>query len=247
MSISTGWATARVDSWRRRRFFLDPAFRIGFKDMAPVAVGVVPFGMAIGATAVATRVDDFAAWLGGPLIAAGAAHLTVVTLLDAGTAAATVILAGLVVNARFAAYSAALSKRFIDQPTWFRIVGAYVLVDQTFALAANRPVDESLDFFRRYLITISGVLLGVWIVAISTGMALGPVVPDTWELWFTLPLMMTALTAASLTHKRALVAACTASFFAVVLAGLPAGTGLVAAISMGAVAGHLAGRTSWTS
>ena len=224
----------------------DASVRAGIRDILPVALGVAPFGVTIGATAATTSVDHLAAWLGGPLIAAGAAHLSIVTLLDVGASALAVILAALIVNTRFAAYSAVLAARFTTQPRWFKLAGAYVLVDQTFALAASRPHHDDASF-RRYLLTASALLLAFWTTAISVGMALGPIVPETWELWFTLPLMMVALTASSLIDRRALVAAATAIILALALRGLPSGVGLVSAILLGAAAGHVFGRRPWTS
>jgi predicted branched-subunit amino acid permease len=224
----------------------DVNVRAGIRDIIPVALGVAPFGVTIGATAATTSVDHLAAWLGGPLIAAGAAHLSMVTLLDVGASALAVIVVALIVNTRFAAYSAVLAPRFTTQPRWFKLAGAYVLVDQTFALAASRPHHDDVAF-RRYLLTASALLLASWTTAISVGMALGPVVPETWELWFTLPLMMVALTASSLIDRPALVAAATAIVLTLALDELPSGVGLVTAILLGAATGHVSGRRPWTS
>lgn len=214
----------------------DPVLRSALVDVFPVVLGVIPFALTIGATAVTTTVSPFASWLGGPLIAAGSAHLTAISLLGVGTSAIGVVLAALVVNARLAAYSAVLAPRFAAQPTWFRWVGPYVLVDQTFALALTR--DDDGVAFRRYLVTVSVVLLGGWVTAISVGMALGPVIPAAWELWFTTPLLFTAMAVPSTKSRSGLVAALTGAVLALVLVELPSGLGLITAIVAGAVAGQ---------
>jgi predicted branched-subunit amino acid permease len=219
----------------------DSSLRTALADIAPVVIGVAPFGVTIGATAVTSSVNPVAAWLGGPLIAAGSAHLTVITLLGAGTSVIGVLLAALVVNARLAAYSAVLAPRFVTQPTWFRWLGPYVLVDQTFALALSRDHADALSF-RRYLLTVSGVLLAAWVSAITLGMALGPVIPASWELWFATPLMFVAMTIPSTKTRPSVVAALTAAILALVLSEAPSGLGLVTAILFGAVVGSWAAK-----
>jgi predicted branched-subunit amino acid permease len=218
----------------------DSSIRDALTDIAPIILGVAPFGLTIGATAVTTPISPVASWLGGPLIAAGSAHLTVITLLGAGTSAIGVLLAALVVNARLAAYSAVLAPRFAAQPTWFRWLGPYVLVDQTFALALGRDGADARSF-RRYLLTASVALLTAWVAVISVGMALGPVIPASWELWFATPLMFVAMTIPAIQARPSVVAALTAGILALVLARLHSGLGLVTAIVAGAIAGRLAG------
>ena len=219
---------------------LGSSHRTALTDILPIVIGVAPFGLTIGATAVTTPVHPVASWLGGPLIAAGSAHLTVITLLGAGTSIIGVLLAAIVVTARLAAYSAVLAPRFVAQPTWFRWVGPYVLVDQTFALALSRE-DDDPGAFRRYLLTASGALLIAWVGAISMGMALGPVIPASWELWFATPLMFVAMTIPTTRTRPSLVAALTAASLALALAELPSGFGLVTAIVVGAVVGYWTG------
>lgn len=219
----------------------DPVLRTALTDVLPVVLGIVPFGVTIGTTAVSTAVSPLASWLGGPLIVAGSAHITVISLLGVGTSAIGVVLAALVVNARLAAYSAVLAPRFATQPRWFRWAGPFVLVDQTFALALTREEDDDRAF-RRYLITSSVVLLICWVAAISAGMALGPVVPVSWELWFSTPLLLTAMTVPSTLARPGLVAALTGALLALVLSELPLGLGLIMAILGGAIAGHRVGR-----
>lgn len=220
-----------------RSFRVVPAVRAALGDILPVVLGVIPFALTIGATAVTTSVSPVASWLGGPLIAAGSAHLTTISLLGAGTSAMGVVLAALVVNARLAAYSAVLAPRFATQPAWFRWVGPYVLVDQTFALVVSRG-DGDGEAFRTYLLTASVVLLTAWVTAITVGMALGPVIPRSWELWFATPLMFTAMAIPSTKNRPGLVAALTGAVLAIVLVHIPSGLGLITAIVVGAIAGY---------
>ena len=77
------------------------------RDIAPMALAVIPIGLTVGASAAASPISGLAGWLGGPLIVAGSVHIAVISLLSTGASAVVVILAALAIGARFAAYSAA--------------------------------------------------------------------------------------------------------------------------------------------
>jgi predicted branched-subunit amino acid permease len=207
--------------------------------MFPMAIGLIPFGVTIGATIASSSVDVFAGWLGGPLIAAGSAHLASLTLVDRGAPALAVLLAALAINARLAGYSAALAPSFRLQPTWFRLVGSYFLIDQTFALAMDQPDRESAAF-RSFYVAAGSTLFSTWVAAITVGLATGAVIPVSWNLWMAAPLIFTGMAAQAVRDRSALVSALVAAVVAFLLADLPAGVGLLIAIGAGALAGAFA-------
>jgi predicted branched-subunit amino acid permease len=208
------------------------------KDIGPMALAVIPIGLTVGASAAAAPISGLAGWLGGPLIAAGSVHIAVISLLSTGASAGVVILAALAIGARFAAYSAALSPAFAGQPTWFKLLGPYVLVDQTYAVASNRMSDSEAGF-RRYLLVASAVLLAVWLVAVSTGLALGRVIPEALQLWIVMPLLFAGMSAKAMVDKAAMAGLLTATITALALSPLPSGLGLTAGIVAGTVAGWM--------
>ena len=79
------------------------------RDVTPIVLAYLPFGLALGATLAATRVSPSIAWSSSPLLFGGAAQLVSVQLLDTGANVIVVVLAALVVNARMLLYSAALA------------------------------------------------------------------------------------------------------------------------------------------
>jgi predicted branched-subunit amino acid permease len=206
--------------------------------MMPMSIALLPFGVTIGATVATIAFNPWAGWVGGPLIAAGSAHLAALTLGEAGTSAGAVIAAALIINGRLAGYSAALAPLFRHHPTWFQWLGSYFLTDQTFALAIEYPDPESAEF-RVYHLATGLTLFIPWVAAISVGLTVGPVIPLSWDLWMAAPLMFTAMTTQAITDRPALVAGLTSSGVAFGLADLPSGVGLLIAISVGAVVGGL--------
>ena len=96
---------------------------------------------------------------------AGASQLATVTL--AGTATwLTLVITASVINLRHVMYSAAMSVHFRDQPTWFRWVGSFVLIDQMFALTVSRS-DLTPNVWRRYYMGAGVFLLVAWIVGVT--------------------------------------------------------------------------------
>ena len=76
--------------------------------MVPFAVGYVPFGLLVGATA-AQGSDPAAGWAGTWTIYGGSAHLAALNLVSAHATTATAIAAGVLVNLRLLAYATAVS------------------------------------------------------------------------------------------------------------------------------------------
>jgi predicted branched-subunit amino acid permease len=207
------------------------AFREGF----PLFVPAIPFGLVIGVAAMTSQMPAAGGWLTSVVIFGGASQLATVTL--AGTASIwAVMLAGLVINSRHLMYSAALSSTFSRQPRWFAVLGPFVLIDQVFALMVTKTHLEPTEF-RRYYITVGLFFYLTWILVVSVGMVLGPVIPVSWRLDVAPALMFTGLVVVAIDRSPALVAAIVGGSVAYLGINLPERLGIVA----GAVAGVAAG------
>ena len=125
------------------------AARQGVVDALPLFVPAIPFGLVIGLAITEARMNPLVGWSSSWLIFAGAAQLTLISLIGSGAAVAAAIGTALVVNARHLMYSVALAPTFQRQPRWFRWLGPYLLIDQVFALVTIRP-EEKPDRFRSY-------------------------------------------------------------------------------------------------
>jgi hypothetical protein len=113
--------------------------RTAVADIAPVVLGVLPLGMAVGMAARAAAVTPLTGLGTALLMFGGTANLTALSLVGTGTGAVAVLGAVLVVNARLALYGAGMEPRFRAQPAWFRWLAPHLIVDQTYVLAAGRP------------------------------------------------------------------------------------------------------------
>jgi predicted branched-subunit amino acid permease len=136
-----------------------PLDRDALADIAPVLLALAPFAAVIG---VQSSADGRTAGSvsGTLLLYAGSAQVSTLSLLHQGAGIASILLAVVLVNARFVAYSATLAPYFARQPTWFRWLAPHFVIDQTFAVVTAR--DDLVDRarFRRYWLTC-GAAIGV--------------------------------------------------------------------------------------
>lgn len=207
-------------------------------DSIPLLIPAVPFGFVLGLAITESAMPLWAAWLTSPLVFAGAAQLTMVTI--AGSASLwAIISAVLVINSRHVMYSAALAPTFRDQPKWFRWLGPFMLVDQVFALAMLRS-DREPESFRRYYLTTMLLFAVTWNVAVPLGMVIGPVIPDAWRLDFAPVIMFAGLALFAIKRVPAGIAALVGGFVSLLAAGLSDRLGILVGAVCGVVAGAVA-------
>lgn len=211
-------------------------------DVMPLVISAIPFALVVGLAITESGIGNLVGWSGAPIIFAGAAHLTLVTLLGSGAAIVAAITTALVINARHVMYSAALVPAFQAQPRWFRWLGPYALVDQLFAIAILRKDDDPVSF-RTYYISAAITLMFFWNTMVALGLLIGPVVPESWQLDFAVPVMFVGIVVMGIDRYPKAVAAIVGAIGAFVLAGLPNRSGLLAGALIGITAGIIADRT----
>jgi predicted branched-subunit amino acid permease len=218
------------------------AARSGAMAMIPLLAAFIPFGLVIG-SAAADQGAPLAGWAGSWLIYGGSAHLAAIrTLETAGPVAA--IVTGLLVNARLLVYSASLAQHWREQPRWFRVVAAGLIIDPTWA-AADKHAGQCTDVReqRRYFIA-AGLTLGLgWSGAIAVGAVMGARLEGP-DLAIVVPLCLLVLVVSGLRAAGARSVIVVAAATALLTAGWPAGTGLLVAVVAGGVAGVASDRRS---
>lgn len=212
--------------------------RRGAAAMLPLLVGYAPFAFVVGA-ATASHATPAAGWAGIWLILGGSAHLATLRALDDGPAALALV-TGLLVNARLIVYSASLSTAWRVQPRWFRAVGAALLIDPTWAAAQARAAEPgSPTDQRRYFLAAALTLSTGWCALITAGMFIGARWSDAFGLAVTAPLCLIALVGPRLLERGSRLTVVVAAAFAAATRGLPAGTGLLAAVAIATTVGVL--------
>ena len=212
--------------------------RAAITEAVPLVIPAIPFGFVLGLAMTESEMPLWVAALSSPLLFAGAAQLTLVTI--AGTASLwAIISAVLVINSRHVMYSAALAPVFRRQPRWLRWLAPFVLVDQVFALAVVRQGDEPADF-RRFYLTIGVLFFTVWNLAVPLGMVVGPIIPESWRLEFAPVVMFLGLTLFAIKRVPAGVAALVGGLVSLAAAGLTDRLGILVGALCGVGAGTIA-------
>jgi 4-azaleucine resistance transporter AzlC len=209
---------------------------LALHDAASVAIGLAAFGVTLGVTVSALGFGVLPGLVGAPVVYAGSAQLTAVTLVHQGAGLAVVVASAAVVNARLLLYSASLSPRFSEQPFWFRWLAPHFIIDQTYLLANARP-DLGARAFRHYWGCLGFFVLVVWSFSVAIGLLVGPALPELPHLAFVGTAMFLGMLAPRLTNRPAVAAAVTGGSVAAVVGLVRPELGIV----VGAMAGVLAG------
>ena len=209
--------------------------RAGARAMAPMIVVYVPFALIVG-SAVASSANPLAAWLATWTIYGGAAHLAVLEVLAHGSGWVAAAVVGLLVNARLAAYAAAMAPDWRSAPLARRALAGALLTDAPWALARQRTTGSrdyylgaALTLFVAWpmLVTIGSLVAGDWL----TGTPVTTILPA---------LTLGAVVVPQLRQRPAAAAVGAASVIAFATASLDAGTALLTCAAAGAAAGLVA-------
>ncbi|MDZ7676902.1 MAG: AzlC family ABC transporter permease [Acidimicrobiales bacterium] len=215
------------------------AIKEGVAAAAPMLIGVVPFGLVAGASAVAADFGFGEAMGLSGFVFAGASQLAIINALDDGATVVIAIITALTINLRMLLYSASLAPRLAHEPLPKRLVAAFFLVDQAYALSIVRWTGRDDPRARMPFYFAVGITLGTsWLTATAVGALVGSSVPDDVPLEFAIPLVFLVLLVPVLERWPAVVAAAVGGAGAVLAAELGAER---LAIVIGGVLGIIAG------
>ena len=213
--------------------------RAGAGAVVPMLVGLVPFGLVVGATPTTGGLGGAAAVGLSTIVFAGASQLAAADVLIDGGSALVAALAACTINLRMLLYSASLAPHLATEPFWRRMAAAYLLTDQAYAVSITRW-SAGPDGGRRlpYYLGAGGLLWAAWQVATVAGILVGSAVPDELPLDFAVPLVFLVLLVPTVSDRPSLVAALVGGTAAVLAAELGAGP---LAVIVGSLTGIAAG------
>ena len=217
-------------------------FLAGCRDEAPLQLGVVPFGMLYGIGAIQAGMPAWLAQLASAVVFAGAAQLVIVQMLAVGAGALPIGLTSGLLNLRHMLYSMSIAEHVRHLPRRWRLLLAYLLTDEAYAVAILRyqvtpPPDDRPDLRHWYFLGCGFTLWLTWQLSTAAGLLFGASVPAGWDIDFAVPLTFIALLAMLMKERAGQAAALVAALAALAFAVLPYKLGLVVAIVLGLVAG----------
>jgi 4-azaleucine resistance transporter AzlC len=213
----------------------------GIKAELPLAIGTIPFGLIYGALALGAGLPASAAQAMSSIVFAGSAQFISAQLLGQSTPAVIVIVTAGLVNLRHALYSASMAPYLERLPSRWKVLLAYLLTDEAYAVAILHYQEEDLTTSpgnKHWFFLAAGLTLWFsWQASTAVGVFLGAAISPVWSLDFTLALTFIGLVVPALKDRAGTAAAVFAGLAAVLSAGLPLKLGLILASLVGIAAG----------
>ncbi len=218
--------------------FRHRAFRVGARDMAPVAVGTAAWGLMTGVAMVKSGMSLFEAVLMAVIVFAGSSQLAAMPLILAGAPMWVILATALCVNLRFVVFSAHLRPYFMHQALWRRLISGYFTADLTYVMFTHRhphPVQPddvaSLRAQEAYLVGNCAMAWVSWVGASLLGIALANAIPTHWGLGFAGILALLGILCSLASSRLRLVSAGVAGAAAVAVFALPLKLNILVAIA----------------
>jgi len=210
----------------------------GIRDELPILIGVVPFGMIYGVSALSAGIPAIIAQAMSCIVFAGSAQFVIAQLIRAGTPSPVVILTAFIVNIRHMLYSASVApytRRL--HPLWKWLL-AYLLTDEAYAMTISH-YQKSGDGEQNhwYFLGAGLALWTTWQLSTAAGIFLGGQIPASWSLDFTGPLTFIALVVPALKDRVSTIVALAAASTALLVIALPLKLGIAVAALVGITVG----------
>jgi predicted branched-subunit amino acid permease len=202
-------------------------YRAGARAVSGLAVAIAAFGVSFGVLARSAGMSPWAAVAMSATTMAGSAQFAAVSVLAAGGGAIVAVVAGALLNARYAVMGLSAASA-LTGPVWVRLLLAQLVVDESWAVAQTG--DGTLD--RDRVIGAGLVLFGTHVTSTAVG-AFGVGVlgdPTTLGLDAAFPAMFLALLWPHLGERQARRVAAAGAIVALAVTPLaPPGVAIVAA------------------
>ncbi|MBD1157388.1 AzlC family ABC transporter permease [Pelagibacterales bacterium SAG-MED20] len=168
-------------------------FLKGIKDVSPLMIPVVPFGVIFGVLAIELGFNGYTTMGMSIIIFGGASQIIFLQLFSAGASSLVILSSVGAVNSRHLLYGAVLSEHLSDLKLSWKIIISYFLVDQAFAVS-NNYLKKNNDKNKHFHLFGAGVTCWIiWQITTYFGIILGSVIPDKLGLTFAIPLTFLAL------------------------------------------------------
>ena len=208
--------------------------------MLPLLLGVIPFGLVFGVLGVASGLTETQTILMSSIIFAGASQVVFTQLWAAGSAYLIIGSSVALINLRHVLYSVAVSEHLKKLSFKWRVILAYLLTDEAFAVSIQRfnthGDSRPVHFF---MFGAGSALWIAWQISTVVGVIAGSTIPENWELAFAIPLTFIAVVVPLLKNFPTIICARTSSLIAICGQSLPWNSWILVAAFGGILLGAL--------
>lgn len=218
-------------------------FKSGVKDCLPLQFGIVPFGIVFGVLGVESGLSVWQTFFMSSLLFAGTSQIIFAQLVAIATPVLILLGSVAALNARHLLYSASISQYIRHLPLGWRILLAYLLTDEAYAVSILRYQQQAASKVMHYHLLGSGLLLwSVWQISTAIGILAGNAIPAEMSLGFVIPLIFMAIVLPLVVSRVEIVTIGTSTACVFLFAHLPYNLWLLIAALAGIIAGTLTDR-----
>ncbi len=215
-------------------------FWAGARDIIPLVVGAVPFGIIFGTLAPSSGFSAGGTLALSAIVFAGSSQFIAVGMMAAGTGGLLIVVTAFVVNLRHLLYAVSLVPYVKPLSQRWKAVLAFWLTDEAFAVAIRRyEADDESPFKQWYYLGAALVMYANWQLCTLLGVTVGQMIPNAtaWGLDFAMSVTFIGMVIPYLKTRPMGIAVAVSGLVALMAGPLPHKLGLMVA----AIAGILAG------
>ena len=169
-------------------------FKQGIIEELPLQLGVFPFGVIYGVMAIESGLTPLQAFLMSSIIFGGASQIAFVQLTANASPFGVIVTTVSAINSRHLLYSISMTEFLKNLSLKWRIVLAYLLTDEAYAISIRKFIKEPNKPFLHFHLLGTGITLFFsWQISTLTGVLLGCDLPQFVDLQFIIPLTFIAI------------------------------------------------------
>ncbi len=202
----------------------------GMKDSSPLIIAATPFGIIYGALGQSTELSSWAILAMSLFVFAGSAQFIAVGLIASATSWPIIVLTTFFVNFRHLLYSANLLPYIKTYSQKVRIPMAFLLTDESFAVASNYLKEHANNpHFSWYYFGSALFMYFNWQLCTVIGLYIGQSIPDmaNWGLDMAMVVAFIGIVVPCLHNRATLACAVVAGGLSLITYDWPHKTGLL--------------------
>ena len=230
-------------SWHKNR--RSHEFWTGTRDIIPLIVGAIPFGIIFGTLATNNGLSPSATLAMSAFVFAGSSQFIAAGMIATQTGWLLIVLTTFVVNLRHLLYAVSLVPHVKALPQRWKVPLGFLLTDEAFAVVIGRyEAKEKSPFAHWYYLGAALTMYLNWQLCTLLGITLGQMIPDAagWGLDFAMSVTFIGMVIPYLKNKPMVIAVVVAGTVALLTASMPNKLGLMLAAFAGIGAGVISER-----
>ena len=219
-------------------------FWTGARDIIPLIVGAIPFGLIFGTLATNNGLSPTATLAMSAFVFAGSSQFIAAGMVAANTSWLLIVLTTFVVNLRHLLYAVSLVPYIKHLPQRWKVPLAFLLTDEAYAIAIGRynQSDRANHHHQHYYYLGAALTMYLnWLLCTWLGITAGRLIPNaaSWGLDFAMSVTFIGMVVPYVKTKPMGIAVTVAGVVALLANPLPHKLGLMIAAIAGITAGIL--------